>query len=126
MREALEIGTLVVTVLLAFLALRFNNQALQVKIDMKDLTEGLQKDFSAKFTTLSQDMARLRIELERLDISAKLAAIERRVLMLEKDMHWARNMFSALLSVTVADEEKRDALISKVDRHIAQRWEGRE
>src|SRR4051812_48805840 len=125
LRDALEIAGLVVTLGVAWLALRFANQALQGRIDLMNATREMRESFEAKFAKLSEEVNKLRNELDRQGFAERFAGIERRMRVAERDNHWARNMFGALLSATLS-EEKRDALINKVDRYIASRYDGME
>lgn len=123
LRDALEIAGMVITLGVAWLALRFSNQALQGRIDLMTATQDMRTSFDAKFDKLSDDVNRLRNDLDRQSFPDKFAAIDRRLKLCERDHHWTRNMITSILAATVS-EEKRDAMLTKVDKYIASRWEG--
>jgi hypothetical protein len=123
LRDVLEIAGMVVTLGVAWLALRFSNQALQGRIDLMTVTQDMRASFDTKLEKLSEEVNKLRNDLDRQSFSERFASIERRLRLSERDHHWSRNMFSNILIATLS-EEKRDAIVSKVDKYIASRYEG--
>lgn len=123
LRDVLEIAGMVVTLGVAWLALRFSNQALQGRIDLMTATQEMRSSFDSKLEKLSEEVNKLRNDLDRQSFSERFASIERRLKLSERDHHWVRNMISSILSATLA-EDKREAIITKVDKYIASRYEG--
>lgn len=122
-RDWVEIGGLGLTALFAFLALRFSNQSLQGKLDLREAMLALSTSFDAKFDELSAQMAILRADLDHNGFVSRMVSLERRMRQSERDHHWSRNIIAGIMGTTIPDESKRDAILAKVDKYIQSRWE---
>lgn len=120
-RDWLELVGMATASMLAFLALRFSNSALQGRLDLLKATQELRESFESKLTQLSSEVNQLRQELNRDTLAPRVSLLERRLRLAERDNHWTRNMFAAILTKLLPEADS-EALLEKVNRHIASRW----